>query len=88
MDKKLTWFRLFNTAEVTSLPYVEQDFDLQDYGPVTARLTKGQHYALVLPEEELFLPVGVNGRNPFITPDGKFGAALDAEGYVWLGVLL
>lgn len=87
MDK-LTWFRLFDTAQVASLPYVEQEFDLQDCGPVTARLTKGQHYALVLPEEELFLPVGVNGRNPFLSHDNKFGALLDAEGYVWLGVLL
>lgn len=88
MDKKLTWFRLFNTSEVANLPYAEQEFDLQDYGPVTARLAKGQYYALVLPEEELSLPVGINGRNPFVAQNGKFGAAVDIEGFVWLGVLL
>ncbi len=86
MENTLTWYQLFEVKEVENLPYVERTFELENYGTVSVRLCKGQLYALAL--EGQYLPVNLNARNPFITKDGKYGAALDANGWIWLGVQL
>lgn len=85
MDK-LTWYRVFHQSETDNLPYVEKDFDLEGYGDATVRLCRGTVPALMF--EGQYLVPELNGRNPFITLDGKFGATLDAQGYVWLGIKL
>lgn len=86
MENTLTWYQLFEVTEVANLPYVERTFELENYGTVTVRLCKGQLYSLVL--EGQYLPVNLNARNPFITKDGQYGAALDVNGWIWLGVQL
>lgn len=86
MKNTLTWYRLFHKSEASGVPYVERKFDLEGYGDATVRLCQGSVPALVF--EGCYLVPELNGRNPFITPDGKYGAVLDAEGYLWLGVKL
>lgn len=89
MKNTLTWFRLFDTAAVADLPYVDKTFELQGYGTTQVRLCKGvKHYALALPQEGLYLPAGLNDRVPFLTQDNKFGAVVDVQGFVCLGVQL
>lgn len=85
----LTWFKLFDTAAVSELPYTEKTFQLAGYGITKVRLCKGvNHYALCLPMEGLYLPAGLNGRIPFITHDNKFGVVLDVQGFIYLGINL
>lgn len=89
MKNSLTWFRLFDTDAVANLPYVEKQFKLEGYGLTTVRICKGvNHYAIALPEEGLYLPAGLNNRVPFLTRDNKFGAVVDAQGFLCLGVQL
>lgn len=86
MENTLTWYQLFEISEVANLPYVERTFELENYGTVTVRLCKGQLYALVF--EDRYLPARLNKRNPFITWDGKYGAVIDDNGWIWLGIQL
>lgn len=86
MDNTLTWYQLFEVKEVDSLPYVERVFELENYGTATVRLCKGDLYSLVF--EGRYLPARLNERNPFITQDGKYGAVIDVNGWIWLGVQL
>lgn len=87
MGKKLTWYRVFHEKEAETLAYLEQEFDLEGYGPATVRLVRTQS-GPALAFDGYFLPPELNSRNPFLTHDGKYGAVLDAEGYLWLGVKL
>lgn len=80
----MNWYQLFNQAEVANLPYVQGIFALQGYGTAEVRLCRGNGFALVF--NGVYLPIGLNGRVPFVTKDGKYGAHLDADGNVWLGV--
>lgn len=82
----MNWYKLFDVGQVVNLPYVEDRFNLQGVGMLTARLCKGQFYSLVLPDKGVVLPPGLNQRNPFIAADGQYGAFLDAKGQLWLGV--
>lgn len=86
MDNTLTWYKLFNASEVKNLPYIERSFELENYGTVNVRLCKATYFSLVI--NERFLPVNLNGRNPFISQDGKYGAVLDENNMIWLGVQL
>ena len=82
----MKWYQLFNRAEVANLPYVQGTFALQGYGTAEVRLCRGNTLSLVF--NGVYLPTSLNGRVPFVTKDGKYGAYLDANGNVWLGVAL
>lgn len=85
-NNTLTWYRLFDASEVASVPYLERNFDLEQYGPVAVRLVKGNLTALVF--DGFYLCPGINGRNPVFTRDRKLGAYLDDAGFLWFGVQL
>ena len=82
----MNWYQLFNQAEVANLPYVQGTFTLQGYGTADVRLCRGNTLSLVF--NGVYIPTRLNGRVPFVTKDGKYGAYLDANGNVWLGVAL
>lgn len=84
MQNTLTWYQLFDKSDVAELPYISRVFDLENYGTVEVRLCKGDLYALAF--DGYYLPVSLNDRNPFISRDGKYGAVMDRQGFIWLGV--
>ena len=85
-ENTLTWYRLYDKYERAEVPYLEQTFFLQEVGNVSVRLCRGNMPALAA--EGRYLVPNLNGRNPFITQDGKYGAYLDQAGQLWLGVQL
>lgn len=80
-----TWYKLFNCADLDAknVPYLEDSFELDKMGVKTIRLYKGQFYSLLV--DGVFLPVHLNGRNPFKTSDGKLAAFMDKANNIWVG---
>lgn len=79
------WYQVFNRTELDAqnVPYLEKQVEFKQDGEQTVRLYKGQYYSLVV--GDVFLPVNLNGRNPFVQPAEKTAAYMDAAGNIWVG---
>lgn len=80
------WFFIFNAAEFNALNLVSRTYymNLEGIGDRDILVTKGNHLSILY--EGIFLPLELNGKNPFEFED--HAAYIDDNDNVWLGVPL
>ena len=84
MNELFDWYKIISIEdfEKNGTPSMDISADTQERGRLDISVYKGVFYALVY--DGVYLPVGLNGRNPFI----KNGYAAYSDGsYLWIGFL-
>jgi hypothetical protein len=84
MKPVFDWYKVILTAdfENNNTPSMDVIFDTQERGRINVSIYKSGFYALVY--DGVYLPVGLNDRNPFIK--NGYAAYKDASA-LWIGFL-
>lgn len=78
------WYLIFNRSEFEALGLVSKTYslELEAIGEVEVLVTKGNLISMLY--EGIFLPVKINGLNPYEIDD--HASFEDAEGNIYLGI--
>jgi hypothetical protein len=82
-----TWFYVFNTDEFDALGLVSKVYKLilEGRGRTDVLVTKGETFGITY-NEEIFLPLNLNSKNPFEFEDMAIYS--DADNNVFMGFLI
>lgn len=80
------WYNIFNYTEFDESGLTSQKItvNLEDRGEKEIIITKGNHVGVLF--DDVFLPIELNDRNPFVFESRA--VYIDADNEVWVGVLL
>lgn len=82
--KSYDWFKIFNLTEFLNTGLVSRTLSayLSGYGQKEVTITKGELTSIVY--QDVLLPLGLNGKNPFV--QNTFAVYKDENEDVYLGI--